>query len=408
MYKKLIFAGLLMISGSSFAQESPEPETAAEDPYCAGWTADISQATKGDFSTCLSYVYGSESTDTIHEFIAFESGHYMLTGEFYLQPEDMFFLLIAPDGKPKTFKVHALPNGGGDFSVRSDGWDEAILAGTYKMTEGLYGDDDKPYIARLGPKGELTKPVILKTEKRFWPYHVFPGQDGKSIIIGTQPGEELLGTFASVVVDNNGENPKMTVYDKKKLSGPREAVQGPNGDIYTLGWDRKLGGNQKVWLSIMSPEGKIKKTVKLSELDFMTSFNLALAPDGHIWVTGAKDFGDDWETHQDLMLMKLSPKGKIIWKKIVKGPANEQGTVITTLPSGELIVGSKIDSDDPTSIALTKFSKEGKQLWHLENKLPDDTTIDDILITDQGQLLLAINTSYSEDYSMDILLMRLE
>jgi len=346
--------------------------------------------------------------DTLHEFISYGSGHHLLTGEFYSQPKDMFFLLIGPDGKPKSFKLHSLKNGGGNFSVRPNGFDQTVVAGTYKMHRGFYTDDDKLYIASLDAKGNLSDPVVLPNNKGFWPYHVFKATENKSIMIGRISDGDFTGPFSSLIVTNDGTEPALTIYTKNKLSGPTHALQAPSGDIYAMGWDRKLGGKQKIWLTILSQDGKIKKEIKLRDVHFAGDFNLAMDSNGDLWLTGAHSQGDDWDFKQDLLVMKLSPNGKIKWKRIFPGPNDEQGSAIVPLPSGEIIVGTKTEGKDNEKFGLIKMSANGELIWELENKLPKGTEIEDMLLTNEGQLLIALNTKYTEDGSFDILLMRLE
>lgn len=137
-----------------------------------------------------------------------------------------------------------------------------------------------------------------------------------------------------------------------------------DNDIVIVGSTRSAGtGTIDLLILKLSPDGSIiwQKIISTPKNDY--GRDVAVDTDGNIYVTG---FSLDPETGKsDIIILKLTSTGDLAWFKEIGGTGNDQGNAITVSPDGSLIVAGSTDSSGAgyTDMIIVKTTNEGNIIW---------------------------------------------
>jgi hypothetical protein len=117
-------------------------------------------------------------------------------------------------------------------------------------------------------------------------------------------------------------------------------------------------------------------------------YGLSINPtlDGNLIICG------ETQTHSnglDIVFLKVSPQGSIIWKKILGGPLNESAAYVTaTSDSGYVFAGFKNDQFGSNDIYAGKLDKDGNLIWDILHGDIDNDYASMVLELPEGGFIL--------------------
>ncbi len=130
------------------------------------------------------------------------------------------------------------------------------------------------------------------------------------------------------------------------LGGPRDdyakaVTVGPNGDLIVVGATKSFGaGNYDVWVVRLRPDGRVIWERTYGGQSDDRAMGVTIDNDGKIIVVGGTtSFGSGPGKSSDLLVMKLSGLGDVIWSRTYGRVKWDWGTSVVTDPKGYIYVG---------------------------------------------------------------------
>ncbi len=137
-----------------------------------------------------------------------------------------------------------------------------------------------------------------------------------------------------------------------------------DNDIVVVGATRSAGtGTMDILVIKLSSEGSViwEKIISTPKNDY--GQDVAIDISGNIYVTG---YSLDPETGKsDILVLKLTNTGDLVWFKEIEGPGNERGNAITVTSGGSLIIAGSTDSwgSGYTDMLVLKMTTTGNLVW---------------------------------------------
>jgi hypothetical protein len=100
--------------------------------------------------------------------------------------------------------------------------------------------------------------------------------------------------------------------------------------------------------------------------------DVAIGPDGNVYVAGTRDGGGTIEQGQVVVIAKYSPGGERLWQKIYSSKANtsQSAAALAVSRYGDVFVVGSRDTTSGTSVLLLRYDKAGKLKWVRTNRGP--------------------------------------
>jgi len=136
-----------------------------------------------------------------------------------------------------------------------------------------------------------------------------------------------------------------------------------NGSIIVAGWTNSFGaGNCDGWVLELNQNGDVlwQRTYGGVYDDRFSS--VSITPDGDFVVAGwTNSFGTDAGNWPDAWVLKISPKGNVIWEKTYgeNRNSNSEAKAIAVLPNGNIVVAGVMTS----STWVMKLNPNGSIIW---------------------------------------------
>lgn len=159
-----------------------------------------------------------------------------------------------------------------------------------------------------------------------------------------------------------------------------------------------IGDNRgsDIWLIKLSSKGDVQWSKIYGKKAVETVNAVTETSDGSFLIAGSTS--SEGKGFSDFLLIKFNKKGKLLWKKVIGGAGNDEAFAIHEIRGGGYIVAGSTGSKGAGGVDgwIVKLSPKGKILWDrtIGGRLTDE--IFDIKQTkDNGYIL----TGYSDSYS---------
>ncbi|MBN1274501.1 MAG: DJ-1/PfpI family protein [Candidatus Aminicenantes bacterium] len=151
-------------------------------------------------------------------------------------------------------------------------------------------------------------------------------------------------------------------YGASSSEGGRAAVEGPDGGILIVGYTFSRGnGNADLLLLKASSKGRLLWNRSFGGQGFEYGNACCLVEDGIIaagYTTSSSREG------RDVYLLKTDFDGKMVWEKTFGGPADDVGTSVFPLEDGAVVCGHTSSSGaGAEDIYLLRVNSEGGKIW---------------------------------------------
>ena len=189
-----------------------------------------------------------------------------------------------------------------------------------------------------------------------------------------------------------GETLFSKIFPDKKSADLSSVLPLKNGHMLTVGKKGLFDRSSKLlWLD---PKGEIihDKLLKLVGDNELTS--IATAPNGDIVAVGFSQSGS-YKHNWDVFVLCLNDRGSILWQKTFGGLGKDKAEAVKIAQNGDIFVAGWTQSkgaggDDGYVLRL---NKSGKLLWDKTFGTPSTEILKDIVLTDDGGLVVTGYTS---------------
>ena len=138
-------------------------------------------------------------------------------------------------------------------------------------------------------------------------------------------------------------------------------------------------------------------------------FDITLTGDDHVLVAGASFHSQTATALGDVLVVKLSMEGDIVWEKTYGGDAHDQGLYIEKRPDGGYLILGETESMGAggRDLYLLQIDDEGELEWEKTfGGVRTEWAKDMISLADGGVLLIGESNSFNEDF--DVYVIRLD
>ncbi|CDP53008.1 hypothetical protein [Devosia sp. DBB001] len=140
-------------------------------------------------------------------------------------------------------------------------------------------------------------------------------------------------------------------------------ASGPDGSIYVSGVTMSAGaGGHDLLLAKYTLDGEFQWNKTLGGASADQGWSVAVGPDGAAYVAGSTQSAG--AGNKDLLLIKYSSSGDLIWKKTLGGTSGDGAASIAAGADGSLYVaGSTQSINGYDDVLLAKYSSSGELSW---------------------------------------------
>ncbi len=186
-----------------------------------------------------------------------------------------------------------------------------------------------------------------------------------------RPGRRALAVFASaavlagLVVGSSSATQAATLVSDTTWGGPDSEVTdgtavAADGSTYLAGTRIEPDGEESVFLVKIAPDDSItwqRTWDGPGEFTDHAAHDVAIAPDGSVYVTGRTT-----GTFGDVLLLKFSPEGSLLWQRRWDSGGTEQGEGVAVGADGSIYVAGATGAGGG-NILLLKFTPDGTLTW---------------------------------------------
>lgn len=184
-------------------------------------------------------------------------------------------------------------------------------------------------------------------------------------------------------------------YGASSSEGGRAAAEGPDGEIFIAGYTFSRGnGNADLLLLKTSSNGKLLWNRSFGGIGFEYGSACCLAGGGVIaagYTTSSSQGG------RDVYLLKTDFDGNKVWEKTFGGPADDVGTGIFPLEDGAVVCGHTSSlGAGAEDIYLLRVDSEGRKIWEktFGGKFSDIGT--SVAVNEKNEIFLAGTIGFTE------------
>lgn len=215
------------------------------------------------------------------------------------------------------------------------------------------------------------------------------------IIRGIRQSLGLL-LLCMVAMMNTADAQSARLWEKTYGSNLTEEIQAvvtkPNGDYMFAGFAETNQGFQ-VYIIRTDVDGDL-----IYEKDFggnrtERAYDMTATPDGVV-VTGDKT--ETFGQPLDILVMKISEEGEMVWEKNYGGSGVDQGQAIINTPDGGFLIAGESDSygDGDNDMFLLKLDANGDSTWlKLFDNLGKNDGAEDVVLKEDGSGYVVVGSS---------------
>jgi hypothetical protein len=168
-------------------------------------------------------------------------------------------------------------------------------------------------------------------------------------------------------------------------------------------------GDTDVHVCKLSELGEIIWEKRFGEEESEEANDVIQTPDGNYLIVGSADNYDNPTGLRDVLVIKSSPDGNVIWKRTYGLPESiNSGNAVTATPDGNyVIVGNSLSivEDATSNVYIVKINDAGEVLWENHYGGPEHEEAKDITATAEGLAIVGSSESYTSG-RWDIWLLR--
>jgi hypothetical protein len=174
----------------------------------------------------------------------------------------------------------------------------------------------------------------------------------------------------------------------------------PDQSVVVAGSTTSFGaGRSDIWLLCINQNGDTIWTKTFGEAGYEVPVAMVVQQDKTLLLLG---YSNSYTPGgNDLLLMKITFEGKMLWTKTYGGAADEVPRALLSLPDGGVLLGGVSQSATVSSI-LIRVDSTGTQLWQIEIPTSDLQTM--VSLQDTSVLIGVTSYRYGD---MDILLSKI-
>ena len=139
------------------------------------------------------------------------------------------------------------------------------------------------------------------------------------------------------------------------------------GNIIVSGFIKNSGTSSDIVILKYSPAGVLLWTVNYDGPVHESDKTYAMSTDaaGNTYITGKTDIDPSWQINDEIFTAKYSSTGTVVWTKTYTGIAQgiDKGQFIEIGASGNIYVVGKIQNGMNDNIIALKYSSAGAQIW---------------------------------------------
>lgn len=201
-------------------------------------------------------------------------------------------------------------------------------------------------------------------------------------------------------------------YGADETEEPWQVIECKDGGILTVGYSDSYGGGsgmKDVWLLKVDKDGKKQwDKVFITNEAIDEAVSVIEEADGNFMVAG-NTIPINPGNISDIILIKVSPEGKEIWKKEYKETGNDEAGEIIAIKDGYMIAGRIEVEKKRWDACVIKLDKDGNKLWTKTYGGNDDDMANAIEPTKDGGFVIAgYSYSYAKTGSHDAWVVKID
>ena len=303
-------------------------------------------------------------------------------------------------------------------------WEDTIGGDSEDYLRAIQTIDDG-YVAAGGTRSSgmgKSDILLIKTDRNgrlVWnKTYGSPGSEYARGLIVVDDGYVIVGDKKSLTTywdiylmktDLDGNFLWSRTYGGDSGDAGRSVQQTLDGGYIIGGETESFTASKDIYLIKTDSKGRIQWEKNFGGPDYDRTRSLIVDSDGNYVLTGkTSSIGAGG---YDALLMKVTPRGKMLWMKAFGGAAPDWGYCVKEAVDGGYIIAGKTKTwscDHFTDVYVIKTDKNGDLEW--ENAYGGDLTdlAYSVNVLDNGEYLVAGNSnSYTEYSDNDVLLIRI-
>lgn len=354
------------------------------------------------YSQEFQHIYRGEGVEYIMSTVELESGALVNVGTVTsFGPGGNNILLACTNSMGEQVWTKAIGNQ--NFAEASDigidANDNFIISGHYKIIED---DNSEALVVKANPDGDIIWAKTFGGPEMEAAKSIWVMQDGSYLISAISSSYSVSGDFDMLVmkIDSDGELLWTKMIGTSGYENVLKAIELSNGNIAILGHtDNESSAQYDITITILDENGSYLWGKTYGEAGIEIAWAM-MEHDGAIYFCG--DTTSMGAGYADPYIVKIDLDGNILWQYTYGGPYADHGTALTVAKDGSVVLGGLTSSASAGGLdmMLLKLSKEGTLLWSKSFGGEGKEVLFDMIRTNEGGYTLA---GYTKSFDADII-----
>ncbi|RIA56570.1 hypothetical protein [Dichotomicrobium thermohalophilum] len=308
-------------------------------------------------------VIGGRLDDEAHAVVEMPDGGYALAGHTRshgMLDRDAWVLRLDPRGKVVWQQVLGGPMTEKVFGITSTDDGHVVIAGkTYSIGRG--GSD--ALVARFDTNGELLWQKTYGGAQNDGARAIAPLAEGGFVVAGSKGGEEDDDVWV-IALDGNGDKLWDRSHGTSGEDGAVSITQSADGGFAVAGYSQRPGlSNFDNWVIRLDPRGEIIWQRHFARGIFSAGTAISAAPEGGFFVAGISQVRTPRDSKS--WVIRLAEDGKTLWKQLSQNAGSNEAWGAAVTPDGGLVVVSAAQYGGlgESDARLVRFTPDGEIVW---------------------------------------------
>ncbi len=281
-----------------------------------------------------------------------------------------------------------------------------ILAGM-SNSKNPYGEDDF-YLLKIDEWGNILGEIFHFGERDDTANCVIETSDDGLLVLG-ESYSYATGISKDLYVikyDKNGNIDWNKNFGGMDMDGGRCALEDSDGNYILVGWTRSFGaGNSDFYILKLSPKGELIWNKTWGGNNFDEANCILETEDGYLIVGYTLSYGSGGK---DVALIKIDKNGNILWYKTYGGTKDDSGSSIVKTSDGNyLIVGLTFSYGIKGDVYVLKIDSYGNVIWEKNFGGQESDEGNDVVETSNGDFVIVGNTRSFGCMGLGVYILRL-